>query len=70
MTEDLQPEKSRTCAYSLYPEDIAVVEALAAEQFRYNTSEAARHIIRFYREVKSTEAAERAAGNGCQEATA
>lgn len=45
-----EPVRTKTYAFSLYPDDAAVVETLASEQFRYNTSEALRFILRDFRE--------------------
>lgn len=45
-----EPVRTKTYAFSLYPDDAAVVETLAVEQFRYNTSEALRFILRDFRE--------------------
>lgn len=56
MTQEQDKAKTKTYAYSLYPDDAAVVETVAAERFRYNTSEAMRHIIREYLDRHEQEA--------------
>lgn len=48
--------KTKTYAFSLYPDDMSVVETLAADSFRYNISEAMRHVIRDYRERHDADA--------------
>ena len=49
-----EPDKTKTYAFSLYPDDAAVITSVAAEKFRYNTSEAIRHIVREYRDRHTT----------------
>ena len=47
--------KVKTYSFTLYPDDAATIADLAAEQFRYNTSEALRYILNDYRQRQPAE---------------
>jgi len=55
MTQESPVEsvKVKTYSFTLYPTDVALITNLAAEQFRYNTSEALRYILSTYRAAQA-----------------